>query len=213
MSIGTHIKALLKERKIKQIALAKYLGMSPSRLSNYLSDKREPGFETIHKIAEYFNINMEYFAAGVKSKNINYPVQEEVIHSDTLKSTATVPYKRIHAKVRSRPERMVEIDPFLLGGLDLSSLVIFKITANMDGIFSKGDHVLAVRMADYEPANNDTIIETGRNGRAYTFWHYDGKPLITSNTGTIAEIEPERRSKLYIVLKHIKNKINGGRYD
>lgn len=59
--IGTKIKTLLRLRGKKQVELCRALGLSPSRLSNYISGSREPDLETLSKIANYLGKPLDYF--------------------------------------------------------------------------------------------------------------------------------------------------------
>lgn len=54
------IKELRDFNNIQQKELAGYLGISPNTLSQYENGRREPGIETVAKIAEYFNVSTDY---------------------------------------------------------------------------------------------------------------------------------------------------------
>ena len=57
---GHILKNLRKDRGDTQADLAKYLGISRSAISMYESGEREPDFETLEAIADYFNVNMDF---------------------------------------------------------------------------------------------------------------------------------------------------------
>lgn len=57
---GRILKNLRKDRGDTQADLAKYLGISRSAISMYESGEREPDFETLEAIADYFNVNMNF---------------------------------------------------------------------------------------------------------------------------------------------------------
>ena len=71
--LGKKIKNLLMENNIKQQDLAAYLNISPSRLSNYISDKREIDFQTLSEIALFFKVDLNYFSDKFSnlSKNVS----------------------------------------------------------------------------------------------------------------------------------------------
>ncbi len=54
------LKALRKERNLKQIDVANYLGVSNSAYGNYELGQREPDFATLNKLAEYFGVSVDY---------------------------------------------------------------------------------------------------------------------------------------------------------
>ena len=51
-------KRLRKEKGITQGELAKILGVSRSTIGNYEQGIREPDFEMLEKISDYFNVSM-----------------------------------------------------------------------------------------------------------------------------------------------------------
>ena len=51
-------KRLRTERNITQDELARALGVSRSTIGNYEQGIREPDFDMLEKIADYFNVNM-----------------------------------------------------------------------------------------------------------------------------------------------------------
>ena len=53
-------KQLRKAKGITQGELADALGITRSRLSMYELGQREPDFETLELIADYFNVDMDY---------------------------------------------------------------------------------------------------------------------------------------------------------
>lgn len=60
MKIGDRIRKLRKERGIKQIALAKHLGMSASTIGMYEQNRREPDDKTKIEICRFFGVSMDY---------------------------------------------------------------------------------------------------------------------------------------------------------
>lgn len=57
---GDNLKKLRIENKITQSELAKALGVSPSAVGMYETGEREPNFETEEKIADFFNVSLDY---------------------------------------------------------------------------------------------------------------------------------------------------------
>ncbi|WP_300347603.1 helix-turn-helix transcriptional regulator [Clostridium sp.] len=58
--LGNRIKSLREERNLKQIDLASYLNIGRSTLSQYESNKRVPSDEIKNKLADYFNVSLDY---------------------------------------------------------------------------------------------------------------------------------------------------------
>ncbi len=60
MNFKTRLKQLRNERKINQRELAKYLKVAPSTISMYENGQREPNFEVLEVLADFFNVDMNY---------------------------------------------------------------------------------------------------------------------------------------------------------
>lgn len=67
--LGKKIRKLIKRKGIKQVDVCRAVGLSPSRLSNYLSGSREPDLETLSRIARFLEVKLDYFAYGDKIEN------------------------------------------------------------------------------------------------------------------------------------------------
>lgn len=58
--IGDRIAQLRENRKLTQEELAKSLGISRASLSHYEKNRREPDFTVLEKIADYFQVSVDY---------------------------------------------------------------------------------------------------------------------------------------------------------
>lgn len=58
-TMGSRIKLLRVDRDLSQKELAKNLGISNVVLSRYEANERKPDFETLEKIADYFDISID----------------------------------------------------------------------------------------------------------------------------------------------------------
>lgn len=93
-TFGQRLKELRNERGISQNELSKHIGVSKSSVNMYERDEREPGFETLEAIADFFNVNMDYLlgrgpkvSTDISPENIAIRVQ---IDGDQF-STAAIP--------------------------------------------------------------------------------------------------------------------------
>ena len=59
-TFGQRLRELRNQRGISQNELSKYIGVSKSSVNMYERDEREPSFETLEAIADFFNVNMDY---------------------------------------------------------------------------------------------------------------------------------------------------------
>ena len=54
------LKELRKKKKISQLKLAMDLGMNQNSVSRYENLERQADYETLIKIADYFNVSIDY---------------------------------------------------------------------------------------------------------------------------------------------------------
>ena len=60
MNFRTRLKQLRNEKKINQRELANFLKVAPSTISMYESGQREPNFEVLESLADFFNVDLNY---------------------------------------------------------------------------------------------------------------------------------------------------------
>lgn len=65
----TMLRYLRKKKNISQVKLSENLGVSKSTISMYEAGKRQPDFETLNLIAEYFNVSTDYLLGKVSIEN------------------------------------------------------------------------------------------------------------------------------------------------
>lgn len=70
-SLGYKIYTLRENKEIGQKELAKLLHVSVSTISNYENNVHEPALRTIIKIADYFNVSVDYL---LNRTNYQYPM-------------------------------------------------------------------------------------------------------------------------------------------
>lgn len=66
---GYRIKALREERGLKQEELAKILSIAPSTIGMYERDAREPNDEIKLKLAEFFDVSIDYLLGKSEIRN------------------------------------------------------------------------------------------------------------------------------------------------
>lgn len=123
--IGKTLKELRESRKLNQKELAKILGLKHQTISAYESDSREPDFQMLNKIADFFSVTIDYLFGReltfypeninlIKgnmsykqlSKDIanklNNPLYEEIFNENYLKDLA-------ENEIIPRPERLLSL--------------------------------------------------------------------------------------------------------
>ncbi|MCR3760294.1 helix-turn-helix transcriptional regulator [Clostridium felsineum] len=72
--LGKRIKQLRESLNISQLDLSKYLNISNTTLSQYENGKRIPSDEIKSKLADYFNVSLDYLLGRTEEPNpINIP--------------------------------------------------------------------------------------------------------------------------------------------
>ncbi len=69
MSFGEVLKDLRTEKRLTRYQLAKELNLSLSALTKYENDEREPKFEILLKISDYFLVSLDYLLGRTDIKN------------------------------------------------------------------------------------------------------------------------------------------------
>ena len=64
------LKEIRKQKGISQLKLALDLNMSQNTISRYETGEREPGINELIKIADYFNVSVDYLLERTNNPNI-----------------------------------------------------------------------------------------------------------------------------------------------
>ena len=65
------LKEIRKAKGISQLKLAMDLNMSQNTISRYETGEREPGIVELTKIADYFNVSIDYLVGRTSNPNIS----------------------------------------------------------------------------------------------------------------------------------------------
>ena len=68
------LKTLRTERQLSQLELATRLGISKSAVSMYEQGRREPDFDILNKIADIFQVDVDYLLGRTVSSSESEPV-------------------------------------------------------------------------------------------------------------------------------------------
>ncbi|WP_258042495.1 helix-turn-helix domain-containing protein [Paenibacillus sp. UNC499MF] len=79
MSIGERLRYLRESIGLSQGDLAKTLNIARTTYSGYENDIREPDFHFIIKIADFYNVTLDFlFGRQLKEEQIVAPKKEEI---------------------------------------------------------------------------------------------------------------------------------------
>lgn len=79
MKFSEVLKKLRKDRGMTQADAAKALGISRSTFGMYEQGNRQPDFETEEKIADLFNVSLDYLRTGENNFHIDH---NTTVHTD-----------------------------------------------------------------------------------------------------------------------------------
>lgn len=58
--LGDRLRELRERRDIKQVQISAYLEIGQNTYSRWENNERKPDYETLIKIAEYYNVSIDY---------------------------------------------------------------------------------------------------------------------------------------------------------
>lgn len=91
----TILAYLRKSKGLTQQELSKILGLSSSAVSMYENGNREPSFETLEAMADFFNVDMNYLMSGVRSTDVDSLVNDDPDLTSYLEELRTRPEMRM----------------------------------------------------------------------------------------------------------------------
>ena len=65
------LKQLRQKRGISQLKLAMDLGMNQNSISRYESGEREADYQTLIRLADYFNVSVDYLLERTENPAVN----------------------------------------------------------------------------------------------------------------------------------------------
>ena len=65
------LKQLRRKRGISQLKLAMDLGLNQNSISRYESGEREADYQTLIRLADYFNVSIDYLLERTENPAIN----------------------------------------------------------------------------------------------------------------------------------------------
>lgn len=78
------LKTLREEKGLSQAAFAKDFGVAQSTVGNWEAGTREPNFETVQKIADYFDVSVDYLLCRTNESKITDTTDDTIDVQDKL---------------------------------------------------------------------------------------------------------------------------------
>lgn len=71
MAFAAMLKQLRAENRLSQKDIADYLGITRQAVASYELAKREPDYEVLKKLADYFDVSIDYLLGRANCKDVN----------------------------------------------------------------------------------------------------------------------------------------------
>jgi transcriptional regulator with XRE-family HTH domain len=81
MNFNARLKLLRQKNKLTQGELATILGLKPTAISNYESERNEPSFDKLISLSKYFDVSCDYLL-GITDSYL--PVGGEVLDKEIV---------------------------------------------------------------------------------------------------------------------------------
>ena len=147
------LKSLRQERHCTQETLANALGVAKSTISMYESGKREPDFETLEAIADYFNVNM----SSLVDKKVSFKSPELTDDVVVFPVIGELAAGYEHIALEDWSGETIEIPSRYLRGHKKDDYIVLKVKGDsMYPMYQNGDVVLVLKQ--------DTMNHSGEVG-------------------------------------------------
>ena len=86
VTLGEKLKGLREDRDLKQIDVAQEINVLQASLSNYELDINQPDLSVLVKLANFYNVNIDYLLGNtdIKSSWKDYKLQNRTLSSGKL---------------------------------------------------------------------------------------------------------------------------------
>jgi transcriptional regulator with XRE-family HTH domain len=88
MKYGNRIAQLRDEKRLTQEELAQKIGINRAALSHYENNRREPDYETLQRISNFFHVTTDYLMGGTQDSAISDPEVLQFVNSLELSDQA-----------------------------------------------------------------------------------------------------------------------------
>ena len=81
--LGKRLRYLREKKKLSQLELAKKLNMPNQNISNYEREFRQPDYDTLNKLADFFGVTVDYLLG--RSDHPKLSEKEDIDADDQVK--------------------------------------------------------------------------------------------------------------------------------
>ena len=101
-----NLKKLREERAISQRALAEVIGVSQQSVNKYENHNIEPDIETLIRIADYFDVSMDYLVGRTEHRTENVSGKE--LYLDSREISVIKKFRKLNKKQKECVEVIID---------------------------------------------------------------------------------------------------------
>ena len=189
-NFNIRLRQLRTEAGLSQQELADKIGISKSSINMYERGEREPSFETLEAIADYFNVDMDFLVGKSPYLNMYQHIREYLrtnyFKDDKITASTKVPILgRVAAGIPIEAiEDIIDYEEIPSSMARTGDYFGLKIKGHsMEPNICDGDIVIVKKQSDVESGNIAIVLVNGAEGAC--------KKILKSGTGlTLVSFNP-----------------------
>jgi transcriptional regulator with XRE-family HTH domain len=133
MEFGINLKKLRENNNLSQKELAKIFGISRSAIAAYEAQKREPKFELLIRMADYFDVSLDYLLGRSQDDNGK---TREIIKKNIKRILNNMSVSELTREIGNKTGILISIDKLesILNGYSVPDVLTLKILAMYAGV-------------------------------------------------------------------------------
>lgn len=145
------LKSLIATKNIGAFALEKEIGLANGTIGKWLSGKFRPSAEALSKLADYFDVSVDYLLERTDDPQGNQFPAEEMYHIPVIATVAAGFGQSINGTTHQDYQL---VPKSIVRGYNKEDLFVFVVSGDsMSPKFLPGDHVLVVRQPSVDPGD------------------------------------------------------------
>ena len=108
MNFGNNLKDLRETRNVTQGQLAEYLQVSRPTIAGYETKSRQPDFEKLEKLANYFHVSIDYLVSGSETTSTDIPLKKAP-NEKSLDRDVAMAYQKLSLESKQDVLKYIEL--------------------------------------------------------------------------------------------------------
>ena len=109
LNLGERLKLLREENKITQEQLAEHLGVGRPTIAGYETKGKQPSFEILDKIADFFNVSIDYLLGRSDIKNPSTVSIEDDNKKDSTSNEIAEQIDKLSPESQEELKKLIEL--------------------------------------------------------------------------------------------------------